>query len=634
MYNFKILKNFFEKFYSSEFKVIVSTLDREAVKKLDLASAFHVYALNLTANSDGLISPLNTENDGDWISLITPPQFCIALLAFSGQSQNELTLLKDWWSSTGFLEVPELVYYDEEKFNPSELNNIFINYLINKWRDTAERSTMLQSQLCSLRMAHEELQNTFARYEDFLSYARIPPVQLRFITEPTDEVAFTAARGGKPLRFAQRLPISSRGLAIIEIHVRIPDKKAEGVLSASVSTLEDPQELASWRIPYQAMHPGWMRLVLPKIWSGPKLTAELYLTFETHKGKAPTLSLTPPQLLPEACLRLDNGTEVDRSLALRLWTGLPGIRHFSGSPDNYIYELSSEIRFGNRGHAEYFLREGWAAPESRGTWSVDKHARMTLILSNPVDTDLCLIANAKGFVAPEKGHTCDCDVYVNHQKIETWHFGEDMILEETAIINATLLKDAPVVDISFEILDPKSPKELDKGPDERKLGIHIESIRLEPVLKNNLQANYVLGSEILFGLQGNALAFLGKGWGNPEENGTWTVMKRANFSLKIPSETKGPLNLEVKAKGYVPSKIGHTCKCHVHVNDQEIDIWHFKNNKIGNRTAVISSACLQRDSTINVWFEFSDLKSPKELGQGPDERKLGMYVQSIRIKPG
>lgn len=632
MLTINILKNDFVKFYSSEIKVIVSKLDREAVKKLDLPSSFRIYEFNLSDESQGLIIPFGTEKDGDRIQLTTPPQLCIALLAFSRQSQNELKRLKDWWSRAGFFEDLELVYFEEEKISLSELNNVFVDYLIDKWTDTAERSTILQRRLTSLRIAHEELQNTFARYEDFLSYARIPPVQLRFTGEPTDKVSMTVDHHGNPLSFVQRLPISSRGLAMIEIHVNMPDQNAEGVLNASINILEDPQELASWQIPFHAIRQGWMRLVLPNIWSGPKLTAELYLTWETLKGKAPTLSLTTPQLLPEACLKLNNGTKLDRSLALRLWTGLPGIRQFSGRFDKYIYELSSEIRFGSRGNAEYFLREGWAAPENRGTWSVGKHARITLMLSSPADSDLCLIANAKGLVAPKNGHVCECYVFVNNQKIESWHFSEDEISEETAIINATLLKNAPVVDISFEILDPKSPKELDKGRDERKLGIHIESIRLEPVLKDGLQARYDLGNEIRFGIHGNANVYLGKGWGNPEENGTWTVMKRAYLSLKVPTGPKGPLFLVAKAKGYVSPKIGHTCKCHLYVNNQEIGIWHFKKDRMGKQTAVIDTACLKGDSTINILFEFPGLKSPKELGQGQDERKLGMYVQSIRIE--
>jgi hypothetical protein len=52
------------------------------------------------------------------------------------------------------------------------------------------------------------------------------------------------------------------------------------------------------------------------------------------------------------------------------------------------------------------------------------------------------------------------------------------------------------------------------------------------------------------------------------------------------------------------------------------------------QTAVIDTAYLQSDSAINISFEFPDLKSPMELGQGQDERKLGMYVQSIWIRPG
>lgn len=634
MHTFNILKNSFEKFYSSEMKVIVSALDRGTIKKLALPGALQVYELNLTGENDGLISPFNTENHGDRVPLTTPPQFCIALLALSRQSQNELNLLKGWWSGAGFLEDLELIYFEEEKINLLEINKVFVNYLIDKWRNTAARSTTLQRQLTSLRIAHEELQNTFARYEDFLSHARIPPVQLRFISEPTDKVAITDDPHENPLRFVQRLPFSSRGLAIIEIHANLQDQKAEGVLSASVKILENLQELASWQIPYRAIRSGWVRLVLPNIWSGPKLTAEFYLTCETLKGKAPTLSLTAPQLLPEACLKRDDGTRLDRSLALRLWTGFPGIQQFSGSYDNYIYELSSEIQFGNKGNAEYFFREGWAVQESRGTWSVGKHARMTLMLSKPVDTDLCLIAKVKGLVAPENGYTCECYVYVNNQKIESWHFNEDKISEETAIINATFLKDAPIVDISFEILDPKSPKELGKGQDARRLGIHLESIRLEPVLKDSPQAHYAPGNEIRFKLDGNAPAYLGKGWGNPEENGTWTVMKQAYLSLVMPTESKGPLYLIAKAKGYILPKIGHTCRCHVQVNNQEIDIWHFKNNRVCKQTAVIDTACLQSDSAINISFEFPDLKSPMELGQGQDERKLGMYVQSIWIRPG
>ncbi len=75
-----------------------------------------------------------------------------------------------------------------------------------------QRLTTLQRQYLNFRKLHEEMQNAFSTVEDYLSQAKLPPIQLAFDTHITDKIVEPSKISNlNSLTLKQLLPLSSRG---------------------------------------------------------------------------------------------------------------------------------------------------------------------------------------------------------------------------------------------------------------------------------------------------------------------------------------------------------------------------------------------------------------------------------------
>lgn len=322
-------------FYSSSSKIIISSCDREIYlnsfkdnQNIDIYEfACHNNPLKSTIQILGTETKISLEN----LAQITlPPSFCVCLLSLSAAGTVELTKLLNWWKqkNSGQL-IPDLIELNGSQ-ELVELQKDFWEqmYLLEAQQNQVicRRITTLQKQYLNLRTLHEEMQNAFATVEEYLSQAKLPPVQLAFDTQTTDQtVDPTTISGSNSAILHQLLPLSSRGLAAIELHIAKHSPQAVGDLKISLKACEDVSNLAVWKIPYSHLSPGWFGLDLPNINLGRKRDVELITEWQTKIGPAPSLSLTKKQPILES-KAYNSSITLDNSLAIRIWQGLPGTR--------------------------------------------------------------------------------------------------------------------------------------------------------------------------------------------------------------------------------------------------------------------------------------------------------------------
>ncbi len=324
-----------QEFYSSSSKVIISTHDQEVFSKnLNSDREITVYEFEYDrVLSKATVKTIEKEVNSNLDNLIEvklAPNFCLGLFAFSKAGKEDLTELLNWWKykNSGQL-VPNLIELDISEDAAKLQKEFWQQMYVQRSKENnsiVQRLTTLQRQYLNLRKLHEEMQNAFSTVEDYLSQAKLPPIQLAFDTHITDKIVEPSKiNNSNSLTLRQLLPLPSRGLAVIELHIARQYSKAVGHLKISLKACEDSTNLAVWKIPYNHLSSGWLGLDLPHIDLGRKRDVELIVEWQTQVGVAPSLSLTKKQPILESRVYNDNIT-LENSFAIRIWQGLPGTR--------------------------------------------------------------------------------------------------------------------------------------------------------------------------------------------------------------------------------------------------------------------------------------------------------------------
>ena len=285
--------------YSSSVKIFIAEVDKPRFLDIfaieQLASQITVYVLS-SDRDRFIITPLQASSlEPNFVSLKLVPNFCLTFLSLSEAGKNYLNLLLNWWSNQGYSQaIPAILEFDpqlERVALQAEFWQRLYGLMTLQTTALAQRIATLQKEYLGLRTLHEDMQNAFATVEDYLSRAKLPPIQLSFDAQITDTLLNPTELNDSNL-VKQLLPVASRGLAVIEIHIAKQYAKAIGYLKIDLKACEDITSIAVWQIPYAHLSSGWLSLDLPSIDLGRKRDVELIVEWHTQIGPAPALSLT------------------------------------------------------------------------------------------------------------------------------------------------------------------------------------------------------------------------------------------------------------------------------------------------------------------------------------------------------
>jgi hypothetical protein len=257
---------------------------------------------------------------GAEVCQMTAPMLCLGFVASSLGSFAELKAAHHLFGLWSAFDLPEPVILptleSADRFIPELVASVF-----GRLKTYADHVTRLSRELFRLRVAHEDTMNAFAKLERFVSEANVQPCRLSFEHEPADGVFVCGAR---VLR--QVLPVSSFGLSAVEIFV---GRGALNGILVELCSREDHEVHEVWRLGADDLDVGWIVLPLKGGLGGRQRTPEIVLRPLSGTGLLPDVGLGAPQVLEafRVSADIENGVEVlPRSLALRTWSGLPGVR--------------------------------------------------------------------------------------------------------------------------------------------------------------------------------------------------------------------------------------------------------------------------------------------------------------------
>lgn len=146
--------------------------------------------------------------------------------------------------------------------------------------------------------------------------------------------------------------------------------------------------------------------------------------------------------------------------------------------DRVAVRSGETVTFGMAGDGVSGLRDGWAEPEERGSWSVGKRASLGLSLEADGVVPLNAHLTYRPFVHA-KHPQLDIVCRARGREIAAWSC---IIAAPAGEQRMTIPSDAiaadGALDLELLISDPRSPAELGLSADARLLGIGLERLRL------------------------------------------------------------------------------------------------------------------------------------------------------------
>ncbi len=285
------------------------------------------------------------------------------------------------------------------------------------------------------------------------------------------------------------------------------------------------------------------------------------------------------------------------------------------------YEFGADITFGLLGNADDFMGFGWSSPMSNGCWNNGHRASVKIRLAAP-ETDLLLKAALRPYIRTEVPEQ-KIHVLANGTEIDLWSAGRQQMHQFRAVIPKALI-DSPEVEIGFHLPNAVSPRSIGAGGDERKLAIWMRSLSLHP------WPGYRYGTDIQFGRNGNAEAFMGRGWSKTAEDGyCWTSGYLARLHIPAPVP-ENDLVLQAVLRPFLQEGRAPKQTIRVLANRNKVGDWTATESTTHTFQATIPKELVDSGG-ITIEFDLPDAVSPKSIGDGTDVRRLAAALVTVSL---
>ena len=122
------------------------------------------------------------------------------------------------------------------------------------------------------------------------------------------------------------------------------------------------------------------------------------------------------------------------------------------------------------------------------------------------------------------------------------------------------------------------------------------------------------------------------GWSLPEAEGTWTNGKEARLFLQLIEPVEQDLVLSMEALPFVHQKHPQQV-VDVLVNQQLVQqfVFGLEQTEVERYNITLPAEIVNLASPVQITFRFADLVSPRSVGLGEDERKVGLRLTTMKL---
>jgi hypothetical protein len=271
---------------------------------------------------------------------------------------------------------------------------------------------------------------------------------------------------------------------------------------------------------------------------------------------------------------------------------------------------------------------GWATPEHNGIWTRGERSELRIGVDGIGGGEYTLALSA-GMICIGSDETLRVDVHANGDRIASRQFTDPSARPWRIDLPAHVVRDGEI-ELMFVVDQPRSPLQLGWSTDDRRLGVQIRDLTLEPV-DHSLQ----VGETVVFCEGSGAQRFLGDGWSGLESAGVWTAEQTAHLAFRLTDSPSADVEVALEVVPFVTAE-HREAKVEFWAGGQQVGT-HTFTYEGDEQTVHIDLPRVPMDSAGRALLDFHmrEPARPADLGMGTDSRRLGVYLRSLTVvEPG
>lgn len=288
-----------------------------------------------------------------------------------------------------------------------------------------------------------------------------------------------------------------------------------------------------------------------------------------------------------------------------------------------VYKVGDTIYFYGENRTKGIEMSGFSNPETNYRWTDSNEAEIEILIEKTdknIELSIDYLAFGEQMVK----------VYVNNNLVDS------SLYSGTAIKTIYIPKEyisSEEITIRFEIPNAVSPLEKGIGTDSRRLGLSINSLRMNetdkeitilylPEENNSEQYTYKYGDIIFLCGESITKGVEVEGFSFPENNYRWTQEQEVEIYIPVHKTEKAlELVLDYVAFG--------TQTARIFINNQLVDESLYTG--AGTKKIAVPNEYLMKKE-LRIRIELPDAtSSPMDKGIGTDTRKLGISIKTIKL---
>ena len=327
----------YSSFYNGRISVCIHGSGAD-IRGLSEIAGINLFTIDRT--KEGLaILPLSGKADGELIELTPPPSGEVLFWSLDKQSLPLLSKLVDELNDK----------FKHSRFSAGSgdvfaLQSKVIEMLLLDVSNYVRRSSDLNNALSQLRQEHEITRKVLQSMQDMLWGIRGNPPRMNSFTKlGPDRISLQDLKKQEADSFTQKLLVPSKGLAGVDVYI-VDGCDNPGYLNAELCITATGERVASWKIKYPDITPGWLHLPLSTILSLNYPRVDLKISFSSVYDDSPTLGLTDESVISPTFIQINGRVQSGKMLSMRTWAGFPGIRnesaasHLLGADNSHFFE--------------------------------------------------------------------------------------------------------------------------------------------------------------------------------------------------------------------------------------------------------------------------------------------------------
>ena len=273
--------------------------------------------------------------DDDGSSISASPSADPAGLVLIGKANGGSDVFEQARTLAADCGVP---VFEDKKLDELTITKWMLGQAIAQRTSARQFSAQSRASAAMLRVENENLQRNFEALEAFLfnlggprhsKVLELAPAnaEVTLVADEKEAADPSGTRACLAVQFAQRLPVSARGLIAIDFYCTHVTPTGTAKLCLSFHDLADCALGDAASLALNEIGFGWNRISLPLAIDSPDCEPQLKFRLESEDGEAElSLALASPVPIPHFRVTSREGPASDAPLALRAWRGLAGAR--------------------------------------------------------------------------------------------------------------------------------------------------------------------------------------------------------------------------------------------------------------------------------------------------------------------